>query len=183
MKIYTRTGDSGTTGILGGDRVTKFHPRIESYGSVDELNAAIGVVLSDASLETLGAAIPVLTRIQSELFVVGADLATPSEARTEVPRVTDEMITRLERDIDDLDASLDPIRSFVLPGGSAAAARLHVARTVCRRSERRVTRLADTEEINKRTMIYLNRLADLLFVMARYANHRSGVGDIAWSGS
>ena len=181
MKIYTGTGDSGTTGILGGERVTKDHPRIEAYGTVDELNATIGLVLALDSVPESGAGVvDSLQRIQSELFVVGADLATPMESRVAVPRVDQPMIGRLESDIDQTEENLEELKTFILPGGSPAAASLHVARTVCRRAERRVVHLAEIENINELTVIYLNRLADLLFVFARFVNRGSGCPDVIW---
>jgi cob(I)alamin adenosyltransferase len=181
MKIYTGTGDSGTTGIFGGNRVAKHHPRIEAYGTVDELNAAIGMVLGhQTSSDTLGPAADMLKRIQSELFVVGADLATPMDARVDVPRVEERMVRQLEADIDGTDDGLDELKSFILPGGIPVAASLHFARTVCRRAERRVVQFGESAEINEKTVVYLNRLADLLFVMARHANTSSGSGDVIW---
>ncbi|MDX1741362.1 MAG: cob(I)yrinic acid a,c-diamide adenosyltransferase, partial [Rhodothermales bacterium] len=181
MKIYTGTGDAGKTGILGGNRVAKNHPRIEAYGTVDELNASIGMVLSTDSRGTSQEDIREgLTRIQAELFVLGADLATPLDSRADVPRINSKMIERLETDIDRAEADLEELKSFVLPGGSATAAALHVARTVCRRTERRVVELAEQERINDLNIVYLNRLADLLFVLARAVNRIEGIPDTIW---
>jgi cob(I)alamin adenosyltransferase len=181
-KIYTRTGDDGTTGLVTGERVPKTHPRVEAYGTVDETNSAIGVVRLqpvDAPLSEM------LARIQNELFDLGADLATPE--RPDKPlawtplRVTAAQVTRLEADIDALNADLSPLTSFVLPGGTAAAAYLHVARTVCRRAERAAMLLVQTpgETVNPAALKYLNRLSDLLFVAARWANGK-GEGDVLW---
>ena len=181
-KIYTRTGDDGTTGLVTGERVAKTHPRVEAYGTVDEANSAIGVVRLHAVEAPLS---DMLARIQNELFDLGADLATPE--RTDKPlawtplRVTAAQVTRLEQDIDLLNAALSPLASFVLPGGTPAAAHLHVARTVCRRAERAAMLLAQTpgETVNAAALKYLNRLSDLLFVAARWANGR-GEGDVLW---
>lgn len=181
MKIYTRTGDEGTTGIFGGDRVLKSHPRIEAYGTVDEANSVIGVALSalgdDAAFER---AREVLFRVQSDLFVLGADLATPAEAKPFVPRITPSMTTALEQDIDAFEADLPPLKHFILPGGHAAAAQLHLARTVCRRAERLAVEAAPGERFNAHALVYLNRLSDLLFVMARWVNARAGGGETEW---
>lgn len=182
MKIYTRTGDEGNTGLFGGQRVSKDSPRVEAYGSVDECNALLGVVralLNDAELDGR------LSQIQSDLLVVGADLATPrvegKAASSYVPRARPEDVARLEDWIDAAEAQLEPMRTFILPGGSQAAAYLHLARTVCRRAERRVVGLEHLEEITPAVRIYLNRLSDLLFVWARLANQRAGVSDIPWT--
>lgn len=179
MRIYTRGGDAGETGLGTGARVPKDCARVEAYGTVDELNAHLGVAraaLGDADLATL------LQRIQGELFEMGADLAAPDEApeRRSVPRVSPEQVTALEREIDRLEAGLEPLRNFILPGGSAAGAALHVARCVCRRAERRVAALAQAEEVNHHCLAYLNRLSDLLFVMARAANAREGAEETLW---
>lgn len=176
MRIYTRTGDKGTTGLFGGQRVGKDSPRIEAEGAVDECNATLGLVrtlLDDPELDQR------LAWIQSDLFVVGADLAMPhlqgKAAAAWVPRVQAEDVTRLERWIDAAEAELEPLRSFILPGGAPAAAQLHFARAVCRRAERRVVGLASQEALNPQVIAYLNRLSDLLFVWARLANQRAGV--------
>lgn len=179
MKIYTRTGDAGTTGLFGGDRVVKTHPRIEAYGTVDEVNAHLGLALAhlggDSSLGAL------ISRLQSDLFVIGADLATPSHAKPSVPRVEAAHVTALETAIDALEGDLAPLKQFVLPGGTLASSALHVARTVCRRSERLCVELAGMEPINEYVPVYLNRLSDLLFVMSRWANHDAGVEDTPWT--
>lgn len=183
MKIYTKTGDAGQTGLFGGRRVSKAHIRIEAYGVVDKLNAQLGVVrhhLADTSAG-LAEIDAVLHRIQSELFVLGADLATPLEVESSyIPRVDEEQIARLEREIDQFDAALSPLQSFILPGGSGAAAYLHLARTTCREAERATVHLSTEEPINHHALIYLNRLSDWLFTVARYANERQGVADVPW---
>lgn len=183
MKIYTRTGDRGDTGLFGGGRVPKHHPRVEAYGDVDELNASIGVA---RSIEPMPRIDEVLVPIQRDLFAIGALLATPDQAKMrqhlEKARVDDGRIAELEGAIDDGDRELEPLRSFILPGGSPKAAALHVARTVCRRAERRVVALQDASdaEIPQLVIIYLNRLSDLLFTLARVANRRSGAGEVTW---
>jgi cob(I)alamin adenosyltransferase len=178
VKIYTRTGDDGTTGLLGPGRVPKHATRVEAYGAVDELNAALGVVRAldrDATLATE------LTAIQSGLFQLGAELAVSAPAAlATLTRVTDDDVTTLEHWIDRLDGALPPLARFVLPGGTPLAAELHRARTVCRRAERRVTALAAAEGVDGRLIRYLNRLADLLFVMARWCNQRDGVEETEW---
>jgi cob(I)alamin adenosyltransferase len=181
-RIYTRSGDSGDTGLFGGQRVRKDDVRVEAYGTVDELNALLGVAVSvsqDPDLARL------LTHIQHDLFSLGADLATPESAgekhgRAVVSRVDDGAATRLEHEIDRLESELAPLNRFILPGGSPLAAQLHLARTVCRRAERRCVRVLDSETVNPNIVRYLNRLSDLLFVMARAANARAGVQDIPW---
>lgn len=181
MKIYTRTGDDGTTGLLGSERVPKHDARVEAYGSVDELNATLGVAAALDDQRWLAAE---FARIQPALFQVGAELAATSEAMVQkLVRVADDDITALEGIIDRLEAGLPPLTQFVLPGGSPLAAQLHFARTVCRRAERRVTALAQTTAVDARIVKYLNRLADLLFVMARWANARAGVAETCWDSS
>lgn len=182
MKIYTKTGDDGTTGLFGGGRVTKDAPRIEAYGEVDELNSHIGSIRSH---DRLPAEIDrVLRRIQGELFVLGADLATPENRERKnfhVPRVTADSVTCLEEDIDRFEEELAPLQTFILPGGSRPGAGLHVARTVCRRAERRLVSLHDHEfGVGDDTLRYLNRLSDLLFVLARVVNHRLGTLEEPW---
>ncbi|MGO9361471.1 MAG: cob(I)yrinic acid a,c-diamide adenosyltransferase [Xanthobacteraceae bacterium] len=179
-RIYTRTGDDGTTALGNGERRPKYDLRIEAYGTVDEANAAIGVVrlhLGDApALDAM------LGRIQNDLFDLGADLAVPArDDKPERLRVVAAQVERIEREIDALNADLAPLTSFVLPGGSAAAAYLHVARTVCRRAERRVVELAAQadEPVGEAAIKYLNRLSDLLFVASRTANG-NGARDVLW---
>lgn len=179
MKIYTKTGDDGTTGLYGGGRVRKDHARVEAYGAVDELNAALGL----ARAETLAAEVDEqLARIQSELFDLGAELATPKPAAHGLTIVGQREIQRLELAIDRFEASLSPLKTFILPAGTRAAAALHLARTVCRRAERRVLTLsaAPNETISPQVIVYLNRLGDLLFVLARATNVSAGTSDVEW---
>lgn len=177
MKIYTRTGDKGETGLFGGERVSKASRRIEAYGTVDELNSVLGIVRSMNPPKEIDA---ILETIQGDLFTLGADLATPFESDSSVPRVQPSDVQRIERQIDAIDPKLQPLKHFILPGGTNVAAMLHFARTVCRRAERRVVKLAKKEEIGEQPVIYLNRLADLLFVLARYANQHSGHEEKKW---
>lgn len=180
MKIYTRTGDQGHTGLWGGKRVSKDAVRIQTYGTVDECNAVIGLActllteqLGDVRLGEL------LAQVQNELFVVGSDLASELSIET-VPRVQKTSVEKVERWIDDLEAELPALTQFILPGGHPVAAHLHLARTVCRRAERLAVRLQHQEEINEAVMLYLNRLSDFLFVAARYANHVNDTPDVPW---
>ena len=183
VRIYTRTGDTGDTGLFGGGRVPKNHPRVEAYGDVDELNAAIGF---SRAIEQMPRIDEVLVSIQRDLFAIGALLATPDREKMrqhlEKARVDDDRIGQLERAIDDGDRELEPLRSFIVPGGTPKAAALHVARTVCRRAERRVVSLTESgiDEIPQVVVIYLNRLSDLLFTLARVANRRAGAGEVTW---
>jgi cob(I)alamin adenosyltransferase len=178
MKIYTRTGDQGETSLFGGQRLPKDALRIESYGTVDELNSLLGVIRAENTQQNVER---VLGKIQETLFVLGADLATPRSAgRNEMQRIEAMHATALEQEIDALDAQLPPLKSFILPGGSPVAARLHFARTVCRRSERAVVRLSHNEDLGEHVVIYLNRLSDLLFVLARFANHAANVPEVKW---
>jgi cob(I)alamin adenosyltransferase len=178
-RIYTRTGDTGMTGLGGGRRVPKDSRRVETYGTVDELNSQIGLALSLGLCHRLAAELP---RIQNELFDLGSDLATPaaSQARHPVPTVESRHIERLEALIDELNAVVGPLTNFLLPGGALGAAALHVARTVCRRAERQAAALAREEPIGPTVLPYLNRLSDALFVMARYENHERGVAEPLW---
>jgi len=173
-RIYTKSGDAGETGLGDGRRVPKCSPRVTAYGEVDELNAVIGLASCNSSDSEA-----VLRSIQNDLFDVGADLCLPPTGTETALRVRPEQAARLEREIDRLNERLQPLQSFVLPGGSVAAAWLHFARTVCRRAERAVVALMQTEPVNPNVLIYLNRLSDLLFVMARVAN-RDGQGDVLW---
>ena len=169
------------TGLFGGERVAKSHPRIEAYGTVDETNSILGVVLSGlAGAAEAEAAREVLERVQSELFVLGADLATALAAKPFVPRITSALVAALERDIDRLEDDVPPLKHFILPGGHPAAAQLHLARTVCRRAERLTVEAALHESFNQHALVYLNRLSDLLFVLARWVNHRASVPETAW---
>ncbi len=186
MNVYTRTGDDGTTGLFGGDRVAKSHPRINAYGTVDEANAAVGLVralwagAAGAGQPGAERADALLDRVQHDLFVLGGDLASPHETAYPVPRVEEHHVAALEREIDALERDLDPLKHFILPGGTAAAAALHVARTVCRRAERLTVEAAALEGVNEAGIRYLNRLSDLLFVLARWANRQAGVPDVEW---
>jgi cob(I)alamin adenosyltransferase len=178
MRIYTRTGDDGTTGLLGAGRVFKDAARVEACGSVDELNAVLGRV---RTLDLGGWLAAELATIQARLFHVGAELAATSESvLAGLDRLRDEDVAALERWIDRLDAELPPLANFVLPGGSPLGAELHVARAVCRRAERRIVALLRVEPIESRLVRYLNRLGDLLFVMARWCNRRAGVPEAEW---
>jgi cob(I)alamin adenosyltransferase len=180
-KIYTRTGDDGSTGLASGDRRAKCDARVEAYGDVDEANSAIGLArLSTAAMPELDA---MLERIQNDLFDLGADLATPPSEKPlgyEPLRIAPTQVVRLEQEIDALNARLGPLRSFILPGGSGAAAALHLARAVCRRAERRMVALAASgESVGQPALHFINRLSDFLFVAARIANN-DGAGDILW---
>jgi len=179
MKIYTKTGDEGTTALYGGERVFKDALRVQAYGTVDEVNASLG--LARSHLEDLGVDAK-LEQIQNALFDVGADLATrpDSKYRKNITPIDEADVKHLEDLIDHYDASLEPLSNFVLPGGHPAAAALHVARTVTRRAERDVISLAGQEEINAHAAIYLNRLSDLLFTMARVVNMKSGISEVNW---
>jgi cob(I)alamin adenosyltransferase len=178
-RIYTKTGDQGMTGLGGGKRVPKDSPRVAAYGTVDELNSQLGVALASGLSDRLATE---LALVQNELFDLGADLATPadSQARHPVPTVQARHIERLESLIDELNEIVGPLANFLLPGGSAGAAHLHVARTICRRAERVTTTLARDEPIGPTVLPYLNRLSDALFVMARYENHVAGVSEPLW---
>lgn len=183
-KIYTRTGDKGDTGLVGGKRVSKDSPRIWAYGTVDELNSAIGLARA-FNAERKGSPSAklddVLAQVQNDLFDLGAELATPPEdLKTGMPSVGKQRITTLERLMDDLNSELGPLQEFILPGGSQTAAALHLARTICRRAERFCVRLAREERIGEQVVPYLNRLSDALFVLARWANKRQGVKEIFW---
>lgn len=181
MKIYTKTGDEGKTSLFRGGRVSKDHDRIEAYGSVDELNSVIGIVIAETSLDEVK---NVLTNIQNQLFVIGSDLATVSENESEkdkkILRTNSEMILFLENQIDYFDEKLKPLTNFILPGGTKSASYLHLARTVCRRAERKVVRLMNSVDISNKIMIYLNRLSDFLFVLSRYENQSANIPDTLW---
>ena len=184
MKVYTRTGDDGTTALFGGGRVVKSHPRIAAYGTVDEANAALG--MARAALDGLPDAAAhradgLLARLQEELFVLGGDLASPGETAYPVPRIEAAHVEALEAEIDALTVGLPPLKHFVLPGGTAAAAALHLGRTVARRAERLVVETATLEEVSHEALHYLNRLSDLLFTLARWVNHQAGVAEPVWA--
>jgi cob(I)alamin adenosyltransferase len=178
MKIYTRTGDSGETGLFGGGRVPKDDARVAAYGEVDELNASLGL----ARAAGVGALDATCQLLQDQLFTVGAVLATPlgSKADAHIPHVQPEWVESMEATIDALEAELPPQTHFILPGGTPGSAALHLARTVCRRAERRVVPLFRQSVVDASTVRFLNRLSDLLFVMARAVNHRAGVQDVKW---
>ena len=181
MKIYTKKGDQGETSLFGGERVSKDNPRIEAYGAVDELNSVLGVVRALSSPRRVE---EILARLQTDLFVLGADLATPrSEKRAKVPRIHPSHTAFLERTIDSLERALPPLTSFVVPSGTSVAAHLHLARTVCRRAERLAVRLSKSQELGPDALPYLNRLSDLLFVLARYANAAGGGMEVQWKGA
>ncbi|MHB1311434.1 MAG: cob(I)yrinic acid a,c-diamide adenosyltransferase [Gemmatimonadaceae bacterium] len=181
LKIYTRTGDEGDTGLFGGGRVSKDHPRVEAYGDIDELNAFIGQA---RSIDMMPRVDEVLAPIQRDLFAIGALLATPDlvkmREQLDKAQISDERIAQMERSIDDGEAELEALKSFIMPGGTPKAAALHVARTVCRRAERAVIRLQHDVELPPVVIVYLNRLSDLLFVLARVANRRAGAGEVTW---
>ncbi len=181
MKIYTKTGDTGQTGLFGGGRVPKDDLRVEAYGDVDELNAVIGMA---RCIEIMPRIDEVLVPIQRDLFAIGALLATPDRERMathlEKARIDEARIAELEHAIDDGESELEPLRAFIIPGGTPKAAALHVARTVCRRAERHVVRLQRDVELPALAIIYLNRLSDLLFTLARLANRRAGAGEVTW---
>lgn len=179
MKLYTKTGDKGETGLFGGARVSKASARVDAYGTIDELNAVLGLARStplDASIDS------VLSRVQSELFVLGSELACVSgkESKLGIALIDDSHARALEADIDASETNLPPLKSFILPGGTPSASALHHARTVCRRAERAVISLSHTEALRPEVVIYLNRLSDLCFSLARRANHLAGVEDVPW---
>ena len=181
MKIYTKTGDAGQTGLFGGGRVSKDDPRVEAYGDVDELNAFLGAA---RSVEMMPRIDEVLVPVQRDLFSIGALLATPDLEKMHdhlaKAQIDDSRIASLEQEIDACDRELEPLRAFIVPGGTPKAAALHVARTVCRRAERRVIHLQKEVEIPPIVVVYLNRLSDLLFTLARIANTRAGAGEVTW---
>lgn len=176
MKIYTKTGDDGNTGLQGNFRISKSHPRIMAYGTVDEANAALGIVLANTLDDDVS---KILTEIQNELFLVGADLSNPNlnDVKNRVPL---DIVEKLESYIDKFEAELPPLTNFILPGGTSAASQLHYVRTVVRRAETMIVYLSEKEEINSNCLKYLNRLSDLFFVMGRLINHRIGKDDILW---
>lgn len=178
MKIYTKTGDKGETALFGGKRISKDDMRIESYGSVDELNSVLGIV---RSLKPHSEIDEIVEQIQNQLFVLGADLATPREnTNSIIPRISQQDIEILETTIDRIDKNLKPLKVFILPGGNSTASYLHLARTVCRRAERNAVTLSHTEDLGENIVVYLNRLSDVLFVLARFANALSETEEIEW---
>ncbi len=181
MKIYTKTGDQGDTGLFGGSRVGKDDPRVQTYGDVDELNASLGLV---RAIEIMPRVDEVIVGVQRDLFSIGALLATPNPEKMAEhlakARLDDERIAQLERAIDDCERELEPLRAFILPGGTPKSAALHVARTVCRRAERQIVALRREVDVPDLVVVYLNRLSDLLFMLARVANRRAGMGEVTW---
>lgn len=182
MKIYTKTGDTGETGLFAAGRVRKDDPRIEAYGSVDELNSFLGLARAEALPAEVDA---LVARIQNQLFELGAELATPDPAKRGADAISGDEVAGLEAAIDAHEERLEPLKTFILPGGTPGAAALHVARSVCRRAERRTIALLNTpgEDVSPLAVVYLNRLSDLLFVLARYVNHQAGRGDVPWHSS
>lgn len=179
MKIYTRTGDDGSTSLFGGSRVQKNDPLVEAYGTVDELNSTVGMARALSMPPEIDV---VLERVQRELFVLGAEVASGprAAAKLKMKLLGDEHVARLEQAIDAAEQGLSPLKSFILPGGCPAASALHVARTVARRAERLLVPLSNQQQVRPLLVVYLNRLSDLLFVLARRANHLAGVSDVAW---
>jgi cob(I)alamin adenosyltransferase len=180
MKIYTKGGDKGETGLFGGERVSKDVDRIEAYGTIDELNSYIGIAAIEITDKKV---ISVLEKIQNYLFTLGSDLSSPDTVKnkkTNIPRVSEEFCLDLENDIDYFDSRNEELKNFIIPGGNKGAALLHVCRTICRRAERRVVKLNKNENIGQNILIFLNRLSDLFFVLARYQNKISGVPDKKW---
>lgn len=184
MTLYTKSGDDGSTGLFGGDRVSKDHPRVEAYGTVDELNAALGLAAAanDDGSEISRLHGEILEKLQSRLFDIGADLATPEANRHEskINRIEQSHIDEAEGWIDEVDGGNEPMTSFVLPGGCELAARLHLARAISRRAERRMITLSRTGTVSTHALVYMNRVSDLLFAMARRANKEAGVADVPW---
>lgn len=180
MKIYTKTGDRGETGLFGGERVSKHSTRLDAYGSVDELNSFIGLAILEVKNEELKS---ILKNIQQKLFVVGSDLATPQTEKNKklkITRTPDSFIVETEKLIDTFDLQLDELKNFILPGGSKGAALLHICRTIARRAEREIVALKNTEEIGNNIVIFLNRLSDLFFVLSRFENKYSNIPDTKW---
>lgn len=177
MKIYTRQGDDGSTGLFGGSRVSKSDPRLTCTGDLDELNAALGVAAVVADTQSL----PLIQQVQNDLFSIGSHLATPDPGKVgSLPPVNEAMISRLEQQIDQAESQLTPLKNFILPGGSEPAARLHLARTICRRAERHLVEFSKANAFEPILLKYVNRLSDWLFVHARLANHRAGTADVLW---
>lgn len=178
MKIYTKTGDDGQTGLFSGRRVLKSALQVEAYGDVDELNSWLGYIVACGAPEDIRT---VLTRIQHDLHRMGADLATPLDVESKIKRMSEDRTLSLEGLIDQFESELTPLTQFILPGGSPLSSQFHIARCVCRRAERAVVRFSERSSYNTEVMRYLNRLSDLLFVLARVCNARSKIGDIIWS--
>jgi len=197
MRLYTRSGDDGTTGLFGGERVSKDHVRIEAYGTVDELNAAIGCVVAETQrMREIGEResnrgitgalhdlfMHIFANLQSRLFDIGADLATPERSKHEakIQRITDEQVSEVEKWIDQIEAGNTPLQTFIVPGGTELAVRLHLARTICRRAERAMVRLNHSEPVSHGAVVYINRVSDMLLAMARRVNNEAGVDDVPW---
>lgn len=181
MKIYTKGGDRGQTGLYGGQRVEKDDLRVAAYGDVDELNATLGVARAGSLEARLSTKV---ARVQDELFTLGAVLATPADAtvaQTKIPHIREAWVTALEQEIDEIDGEVPALRQFILPGGCAGAALLHHSRTVCRRAERSIVTLAHREALSPLVVTYMNRLSDWLFMVARAANHRAGITEPVWN--
>lgn len=180
IKIYTKTGDKGDTGLFGGERVSKHSARIEAYGTIDELNSFIGYAITEINSEEIT---EVLKNIQQKLFIIGSDLATPDiekNKKLNIIRTPDEYIEEIEKLIDRFDKQLDELKNFILPGGSKGAALLHICRTVARRAEREIVALKNTEQIGANIIIFLNRLSDLFFVLSRFENKHLNIPDTKW---
>lgn len=180
MKIYTRKGDAGTTSLIGGTQVAKFHYRIAAYGSADELNAQVGVArdaIEDPHIREF------LYTIQNNLFIIGSVLASDGKNQMQLPEIGEQEIEKLEQEIDEIEQELPPLRNFILPGGHALISACHVARTVCRRTERKTVQLNENERVNPLIITYLNRLSDYFFVLARLMSKRLGVEEVTWRGS
>ena len=181
MKIYTKTGDSGETSLFNGTRVKKNNVRIVTYGIVDEVNSHIGLLQYYVKLDgNLNKIYDILYKVQNQLFTLGSDLANPNDTLKDYPRITDQDVSYLENEIDNLDRSLDALKSFILPGGSLESSYCHVIRTIIRRAEVNITVLVLNDNINKNCLVYLNRLSDLFFVLSRFINKIKGVQDIPW---
>lgn len=179
VKIYTKTGDTGTTSLFGGKRLSKDDARIEAYGQVDELNSLLGIILAENPRAEVSKK---LTRVQKELFVLGSDLSAPYGIKVKVPRITRAYVSRLEKEIDRMEKNLPKLKNFILPGGSSVGSKLHLARSVARRAERAIAALSQKEKINAKAQIYINRLSDWLFVLARYVNKLENQKENIWKG-
>jgi len=180
MKIYTKTGDKGETGLFGGERVSKHSTRLDAYGTIDELNSFIGLTITEVTNQEIK---NILNSLQNKLFVVGSDLATPETEKNKklnIVRTPKSFIDEAEKDIDKFDSQLDELKNFILPGGSKGAALLHVCRTISRRAEREIVALKNTELIESNIVIFLNRLSDLFFVLSRFENKYSNIPDTKW---
>tara|TARA_R110000868_G_scaffold37111_15_gene131672 strand:+ start:685 stop:1230 length:546 start_codon:yes stop_codon:yes gene_type:complete len=177
MKIYTKNGDAGETSLYGGQKVSKNSIRISAYGTVDELNSVLGIALSNSPTQKTN---EYLNTIQEQLFVLGADLATPISNKVRINRISDSEINFLELAIDEMEDQLPPLKNFILPGGTKAGSVIHFARTVCRRAERETVECSTKEEVSTHSIIYLNRLSDFLFVLGRFENHISGTEETPW---